>query len=439
MRLLLKHCRSAEKRLLRLGHDLARVRAALAGHEEASSHLRYWIPTEHRTKSKEELIRLDAKLTQQIAVAIEPVWVDVASSRYPSWRALAEQRPRIFRGPEAGLLPRLHRLVRDEKTARIALTLVDELAPEVKRRQVVRTHKPVWSEVPHLDAEMFDMIRDWNDQEGRSLASFLTNSTWTKFVEHVRQERLDIDSIGRRNLHLFGTCGGREFRVVPPEAFRSLARRFNNCAANGSYFNEASNRNTVMLASFDREASDLPGGMYWIRPVLISSDDPLINNDFHHYELRVAELSTIKDDGAPNREAVNAWLRRPATRAKLLRLLNAFSTDRVAQGERPSERVALFQSLCNPDRRVMRHLRHALRAPLCESDIELLKRVQSSLSNGSDSINESGRVLLAAANTAVGNHSLRIRAEKREQARRDRADTELQNAHTALSAQWGIE
>lgn len=439
MRLLMKHCRSAEKRLLKLGNELARVRAALAGHEEANSHLRYWIPAEFRSTSKEELIRLDAKLTQQIAVAIEPVWVDVASSRYPSWRALAEQRPRIFRGPEAGLLPRLHRLVRDEKTARIALTLVDELAPEVKRRQVVRTHKPVWSEVPHLDAEMFDMIRDWNDQEGRSLASFLTNSTWTKFVEHVRQERLDIESIGRRNLRLFGTCGGREFRVVPPEAFKSLARRFNNCAASASYFHEATNGNTVMLASFDRQASDLPGGMYWIRPVLISSDDPLINNDFHHYELRVAELSTIKDDGAPNREAIDAWLRRRVPRDKVLTLLNAQSSGRVTAGGGLDERVALFQSLCNPDRRVQRHLRHALRAPQCESDIALLKRVQSSLSNGADSLNDSGRALLNAAQTSLTNHSLRLRAEKREEARRARAEAELQTVSTALADVWGQE
>ena len=41
MRLLLKHCRSAEKTLLKLGNELARVRAALAGHEQANSHMRY--------------------------------------------------------------------------------------------------------------------------------------------------------------------------------------------------------------------------------------------------------------------------------------------------------------------------------------------------------------------------------------------------------------
>ena len=432
MRLLKKHCRSAEKRLKGWGEDLACVRYALR-QVDAEGDSRCWsIRQDLRGLSRDELVKRDMKLTHKIEVAIEPVWVDVASSRFASWRSLADERPRVFRGPEAGLLPRLHRIVQDEATARIARVLIGELGPEMKRREQASYYRePVWSSVPNLSAEMFAAIARWAAVEGRNLEQHLRDSNWAAFTRMIREEELILDRLGRRALPYVGSCAGREFRFVPPACFDLLASRFNNCAGNGAYEREAQNGGGVMLASFDRAQGELPVGMYYFKPRAYCEDSIWVGSEFQGVRLVLSEHNTSKDPSPPDAARIGRWACRASTRRKMAARIPSHSRKKFLEDvEIPSD--VIFQSLNAPSDNVMARLRTHSRQPISERELDELRKLRKILAAREDELTEQGAAILGHVSTVLDATSRVERAERRAQAADEVARHELSDSWSRL-------
>lgn len=403
MRMLKKHCRNAEKELAELGERLCLVRLRLDGSGS------YVVPLDVRQMSREELIAEDARLMTRIEVASAPVWVDVASSKFRAWRELADIRPRVLRGPEAGLLPRLHRLVVDGATAQIARTLLEELGPEVKRRRA--TTRPVWTTVEHLDAETFGLIARWASKPSRSIQSYLKSSSWAAFVEHVIAEEAALDMLGKRNWPVIGRCAGREFRAVSARAFPALAKRFRNCARAEGYTRSANRGAALMLCSYVR-GSELPVGMYWVCRQY-GETSKWVLHELRASEIRVREQNTIHDKNAPDTAKITRWLNRASTRRKLVGCLPSPQDAEHWVTTEPPGRHAEAYSLQHPSDSLLTDIRHICRHPLTDRDVRECRHVQKVLRGVGDELTAAGAAILDLVTWTLETRRAEQRAHER--------------------------